>query len=45
MTVGQILVVCGIGLILTAVLAGGIGSVLLHRKKKRVLLEIEREYR
>lgn len=45
MTVGQIMVACGIGLILTAVLSGTIGSILLHRKKKAVLLQIEKEYR
>ena len=43
MTVGQIMVVCGICLVLVAVLL--VGSVLLHKKKKMVLLEIEHEYR
>jgi len=45
MTVGQIMVVCGICLVLAAVLLAVIGSVLLHKKKKKVLLEIEHEYR
>lgn len=45
MTVGQIMVVCGICLVLVAVLLAVVGSVLLHKKKKMVLLEIEHEYR
>lgn len=45
MTVGQIMVVCGICLVLVAVLLAVVGSVLLHEKKKMVLLEIEHEYR
>lgn len=45
MTVGQIMVVCGICLVLVAVLLAVVGSVLLHKKKKTVLLEIEHEYR
>ena len=44
MTVGQIMVVC-ICLVLVAVLLAVVGSVLLHKKKKMVLLEIEHEYR
>ena len=45
MTVGQIMVVCGICLVLVAVLLAVVGRVLLHKKKKMVLLEIEHEYR
>ena len=45
MTVGQIMVMCGICLVVAAVLLGVIGSILLHKKKKSVLLEIEQEYR
>ena len=45
MTVGQIMVVCGICLVLVAVLLAVVGSVLLHKKKKMVLLEIQHEYR
>ena len=45
MTVGQIMVVCGICLVLVAVLLAVVGSVLLLKKKKMVLLEIEHEYR
>ena len=45
MTVGQIMVVCGICLVLVAVLLAVVVSVLLHKKKKMVLLEIEHEYR
>lgn len=45
MTVGQIMVICGIGLALAAVLLAVVGSVMLHKKKKNVLLEIEHEYR
>ena len=45
MTVGQIMVVWGICLVLVAVLLAVVGSVLLHKKKKMVLLEIEHEYR
>ena len=45
MTVGQIMVVCGICLVLVAVLLAVVGGVLLHKKKKMVLLEIEHEYR
>ena len=45
MTVGQIMVVCGICLVLVAVLLAVVWSVLLHKKKKMVLLEIEHEYR
>ena len=45
MTVGQIMVMCGICLIVAAVLLGVFGSILLHKKKKSVLLEIEQEYR
>lgn len=45
MTVGQIMVVCGICLVLVAVLLAVVRSVLLHKKKKMVLLEIEHEYR
>ena len=37
MTVGQIMVVCGICLVLVAVLLAVVGSVLLHKKKKMVL--------
>ena len=36
---------CGICLVLVAVLLAVVGSVLLHKKKKMVLLEIEHEYR
>lgn len=45
MTVGQIMVVCGICLVLVAVLLSVLGEVLLHKRKKAVSLEIEREYR
>ena len=45
MTVGQSEMVCGICLVLVAVLLAVVGSVLLHKKKKMVLLEIERESR
>ena len=45
MTVGQIMVVCGICLVLVAVLLAVVGSVLLHKKKNMVLLEIDHEYR
>ena len=45
MTVGQIMVVCGICLVLVAVLLAVVGSVLLHKNEKMVLLEIEHEYR
>ena len=46
MTVGQIMVVCGICLVLVAVLLAVVGSVLLHKKEEKVvLLEIEHEYR
>ena len=45
MTVGQIMVVCGICPVLVAVLLAVVGCVLLHKKKKMVLLEIEHEYR
>lgn len=45
MTTGQIMVAVGIALIAGAVLLMTIGGVVLHKKKKKVLLEIEREYR
>lgn len=44
MTVGQIMVICGICLVLAAVLLAVAGNILLHKKKKNVLLEIEHEY-
>lgn len=39
MTVGQIMVVCGICLVLVAVLLAVVGSVLLHKKKKWCFLK------
>lgn len=40
MTVGQIMVVCGICLVLVAVLLAVVGSVLLHKKKKIIFLRL-----
>ncbi len=45
MTVGQIMVICGSCLVAAAALLGVFGSILLHKRKKAVLLEIEHEYR
>ena len=45
MTVGQIMVICGSCLVVAAALLGVFGSIVLHTRKKAVLLEIEHEYR
>ena len=45
MTVGQIMVICGSCLVVAAALLGVFGSILLHKRKKTFLLEIEHEYR
>lgn len=45
MTTGQIVMVVGVCLIVASVLLAVIGGLLLHKRKKTVLLEIEREYR
>ena len=45
MTVGQIMVICGSCLGVAAALLGVFGSILLHNRKKAVLLEIQHEYR
>lgn len=45
MSMGQILVAVGIVLVVAAVLVAVIGSAVLHSRKKKVLHEIEREYR
>ena len=45
MTVGQIMVICGSCLVVAAALLGVFGSILLHKRKMAVLLEIEHEYR
>ena len=45
MTVGQIMVICGSCLVVAAALLGVFGSILLHKRKNAVLLEIEHEYR
>lgn len=44
MTTGQIMVMTGGALVTAAVLLMAIGSVVLHKKKIKVLQEIEREY-
>lgn len=45
MTVGQIMVTAGVGLIVAATLLAIIGSVVLHNRKKAILLAIKHEYR
>ena len=45
MTTGQIILTVGVCLIVASVLLAVIGGLLLHKRKKTVLLEIEREYR
>lgn len=45
MTVGQVMVMSGICLIFAAVLLSVLGEVILHKRKKAVLREIDREYR
>lgn len=45
MTVGQIMVAVGVGLIVAAALLAIIGSVVLHNRKKAILLSIQHEYR
>lgn len=45
MTMGEIILTIGICLIVASVLLALIGGLLLHKRKKTVLLEIEREYR
>ena len=44
MTTGQIMVMTGGILVAAAVLLIALGSIVLHNKKTKVLLEIEREY-
>lgn len=44
MTTGQTLVAVGIFLTATSLLLALVGGILLHRRKQRVLLEIEHEY-
>lgn len=45
MTTGQIILTVGVCLIVASVLLAVVGGLLLHKRKKTVLLEIEREYR
>jgi len=45
MTTGQVMVAIGIVLVVAAVLLITIGNLVLRKRKKTVLLEIEHEYR
>lgn len=45
MSMGHILLYAGIGMVVAAVLLVTVGNAVLHSRKKKVLQEIEREYR